>query len=65
MIWIYIQFVLNIWSPFEGVRNTWCTVKSIKHFLDSIGCKYKIFRGVIKDYDKKEIEMFLLVKDNF
>ena len=59
------KFILDIWSPFEGLRNTWIAVKSIKHFLDSVGCKYKIFKA-FKDLDDQDIEMYAhWDKDNF
>ena len=36
------KFVNEIWNDTHSIYNTWFSVKSIKSFLDLIGCNYKI-----------------------
>lgn len=48
-------FQRNIWSPINGLNNSWVCAKSMKHFLDSIGCVWKIYSAYCHDEDDCQI----------
>lgn len=48
-------FQRNIWSPVHGLNNSWVCAKSMKHFLDSIGCNWRIYSAFSYDEDSNQI----------
>lgn len=50
------EFLSNYWSEEFGFHITWFSLNSLIHFLDKIGCRYKIMCGF--NLAKKELDYF-------